>query len=443
MLTNHWKIEEGLEKQAGIKNIPDFKNRKEIVVIGINNKDLQPEWADNKTRVLVNGYADDGNLSDCVIETEKGSFNFLSIEKYNININNFERIIKNLIYERYYQQNPPFHSRLPINYTKIPISLRNFLFDIVLKLKTDPKWPEWPVEKSVELIRYLYIKSVSLLLRKRIPHVSFWPYKKKFAIAVTHDCDTESSFNNIDKIRDIEKKYSINSCWNVLSNKYRINREKLRKLKDECCEIGLHGYNHDNKTPFLKKGEIIERIMSASKIMQEFDIKGFRSESLLRNKEFLELLSNYFQYDSSTCDTDIYSPVAIRSGTSTVFPFFIKNMVEIPVTLPQDYRLMRLNKTKNEIFNIWKDKVDFIRQINGAVVLLTHPDSHIFGNDKYLDVYERILKYLTRFDDGWITTPCEIANWWVERDKIVLKNGQFTNSKRATISYIESKNRTL
>ena len=97
---------------------------------------------------------------------------------------------------------------------------------------------------------------------------------------------------------------------------------------------------------------------------------------------------------------------------------------------------MRLNKTKNKIFEIWKEKIDFLIQVNGAVVLLTHPDSHIFGSDKYLDVYDRVLEYVTNFGDGWNTTPYEIAKWWVERNKIVIKKGSIINSKRATISYI-------
>ena len=436
MLQDHWRIEEGFLKKSTIRNIPNFKNKREIVTISIKNRGLLPKWAGNKTRMLVNGYAEDKKNSDCVIESENGNFNFLSIEKNRIDINNFERIINNLIYERYYKQSIPLQSRLPINYTKIPVPLRNFLFGMLLKLKTDPKWPEWPAEKSVELTRYLYIKSISMAYKKKVPHVSFWPHGKKFAIAVTHDCDTHTSFKNIDKIRETERKYGIISSWNVLSNKYRIDKEKLRKLKGEGCEIGLHDYNHDNKTPFLKKPRVIERIMSASKLVQEFGIKGYRSESLLRNKEFLELLSDYFYYDSSTCDTDIYSPVAMRSGTCTVFPFFIKNMVEIPITLPQDYRLMRLGKTKNEIFEIWKKKVDFLRQVNGAAVLLTHPDSHIFGNDKYLDVYDRILKYATSLDDEWNTTTYGIAKWWNERSKTLIKKSVIKNSKRAGISYI-------
>lgn len=435
-MSYHWKIEQGLEKNTKVRNIPNFENRKELVTINIKNKDLKPIWADNKTKILVNGYAKEEKDSDCIIESGQRYFNFLSIGKEAININNFDRIIENLVYEKYYPKKRPLHSKLPFDYTKVPIFIRNSIFNLLVKSKPDPKWPNWPIEKSVELMRYLYIKSISIKLRKKIPYVSFWPQKKQFAAVITHDCDTESSFKNIDKIRDIEKRYNIKSCWNILSNKYKIDKSMLKGLKKEGCEIGLHGYNHDNKLPFLKKEKIIKRINSASELIQEFDMRGFRSPSLLRNKEFLELLSDYFAYDSSTCDTDIMSPVAMRSGTCTVFPFFINNMVEIPITMPQDYRLIRLNKTKNQIFEIWKNKIDFLRQVNGVVVLLTHPDSHIFGNDKYLEVYEKTLRYLTSFKEGWFTIPQEVGKWWNERNKASIKNGKIINSERAAISYI-------
>ncbi len=436
MISNHWKIERGLEKEANVRNSPNFRNRKGIVTINIKNKRLIPEWAESKTKILINGYAEERKDSECVIESGEGDFNFLNIGKDSIIINNFDKIIENLVYEQYYKIKRPFYTRLPFDYTRIPVPLRNFLFNALLTFKRDPKWPNWPVEKSVELIRYLYIKSISIKLKKKVPYVSFWPQKKKFAVVITHDCDTESSFKNIDKIRDIEKRYGMLSCWNILSNKYKIDKNALKRLKNEGCEIGLHGYNHDNRLPFLKKEKIIGRINSASSLIKEFSIRGFRSPSLLRNKKFLELLSNYFAYDSSTCDTDLLSPVAIRSGTCTVFPFFINNMVEIPITLPQDYRLIRLNKTKNEIFDIWKGKIDFLRKVNGTAVLLTHPDSHIFGNDKYLDVYEKTLKYMTSFEEGWHALPNEICKWWNERDRASIKKGKILNSKRAIIEHM-------
>jgi len=436
MISNHWKIEKGLEKKAGIKNAKGFVSYNGLVNIKTNNKYLLPKWCDSKIQIMVNGFSRQHNNPDCVIETEDESYSFLSIHKDSITMNNFDKIVSFLIYEHYYKQKQPLHSRLPFDYTKTPVKIRNLLFHALTSIQKDPGWPNWPIEKSVEFVRHLYIKSIALRLKKRIPYVSFWPYKKKFAISITHDCDTSSSFKNMEKIREIERKYGIKSCWNILSNKYAIDKNILKTLQREGCEIGLHGYNHDNKTPFLEKELMIKRFANASEIIKEFGIKGFRSESLLRNHKFLNFLADYFEYDSSTCDTDIMSPVAVRSGACTIFPFFIRNMVEIPITLPQDYRLIKLKKTKQQMLDIWKNKIDFIRQANGAAVLLTHPDTHIFGNDRYLDVYEDVIKYLASFRDGWIATTNELSVWWKERSKTAIKNGKIMNSKRAVISYV-------
>lgn len=436
MISNHWNIEKGLERKAKIKNAKGFVGYKGLADIKTNNKHLMPEWCNSKMQIMVNGFSKQHNNPDCIIETKDGAYSFLSIHKDSIIINNFDKIVDYVIYEHYYKQKRPLHSKLPFDYTKIPVKVRNLLFGAFVNIQKDPGWPNWPIEKSVEFVRYLYIKSIALRLKKRIPYVSFWPYNKKFAISITHDCDTSSSFKNMEKIREIERKYGIKSCWNILSNKYSIDKKILKKLRRDGCEIGLHGYNHDNKTPFLKKELMIKRFANASEIIKEFGIKGFRSESLLRNHKFLEFLSDYFEYDSSTCDTDIMSPVAKRCGSCTVFPFFIRNMVEIPITLPQDYRLMRLKKTKQQMLDIWKNKIDFIRHVNGAAVLLTHPDTHIFGNERYLDVYERIVKHLASFDGSWIATTNDISSWWKERFKTSIKNGKILNSKRATISYV-------
>ncbi len=436
MISNHWNIEKGLEKKARIKNAKGFVTYNGLANIKTNNKYLLPKWCESEIQIMANGFSKQHNNPDCILETKDGVYSFLSIHKDSIVINNFDKIVDFLIYEHYYKQKQPLHSKLPFDYTKMPVKIRNLLFHALTSIQKDPGWPSWPIEKSVELIRYLYIKSIALKLKKNIPYVSFWPHNKKFAISITHDCDTASSFKNIEKIRDIERKYEIKSSWNILSNKYAIDKKLLKKLMKEGCEIGLHGYNHDNKTPFLKRKFMVKRFSSASEIIKEFQIKGFRSESLLRNHKFLNFLTNYFEYDSSTCDTDIMSPVAKRNGTCTIFPFFIRNMVEIPITLPQDYRLMRLKKTRQQMLEIWKNKIDFIRHANGAAILLTHPDSHIFGDDRYLDIYENVIKHLASFEDGWTATANELSVWWKERSKTIIKNGKILNSKRAAISYV-------
>jgi peptidoglycan/xylan/chitin deacetylase (PgdA/CDA1 family) len=435
MIAEHWKIDKELIKKANIQEIKGYRKDKGIASIEINNKELQPEWYDKRIRIFTNGYAPEKGSSDCTISKNNNDFKLLEIKNDGISINNFNNIIKDIIHENYYEQKQPFFSKSPIPYTIIPVKLRNALFNTLLRLKKDPKWPNWPIEKSVELLRYIYIKSISIKLNKNIPHIGFWP-KKKFAFSVTHDCDTLSSFKNIESIRDIEKKYNINSSWNIVSNRYKIDDKTIKQLKYQHCEIGLHGYNHDNKLAFLSRKEIKKRLSKASKIISKYNITGFRSPSLLRNKRFLDTLSEHFEYDSSTCDTDLHSPVAMRSGTCTIFPFFIRGMTEIPITMPQDYRLMRMNRTKIQIFNIWKEKIDFIEKAGGCATLLTHPDSHIFGSDKYLDVYDKILKYVDKKNSVWKALPNEISTWWKDRNKAELKGKKIIGLKKAGIEVI-------
>ena len=439
MISEHWKIDPSLIKKANLNNIKGYKKDEGIALISIKNKELMPDWCNDKIKIFLSGYSPIKGKADCVVNKDGGDIVFLDIKKEGVLINNFDRLIDYVIYENYFEQKQPFFSKLPFKYTAIPVKLRVCLFNMLLKLKEDPGWPNWPAEKSVEAMRYMFIKALNLKLKKEIPYVSFWP-GYKFAFSVTHDCDTESSFDNIEGIRKIERKHGIKSSWNILSNRYRLDSKKikiLKKLKNEGCEIGLHGYNHDNRTPFLKTKEIECRIAEASKIIKDFEIKGFRSPSFLRNKKFLDILSKHFCYDSSTCDTDLYSPVAMRSGTCTVFPFFINSMVEIPTTLPSDWRMIRLlGKSKNQMFNIWKEKIDFIEKAGGCAVMLTHPDTHIFGDEKYFDVYDRILKYATKKESVWNALPYEIADWWVERRNSKIKNNKIIGSKRASVEKI-------
>jgi len=438
MISEHWKIDSSLIKKANLNNIKGYKKDEGIALISVKNKELVPDWCNDKIKIFLSGCSFLKGDADCVVNRDGEDIVFLDINREGISVNNFDRLIDYVIYENYFEQKQPFFSKLPFKYTAMPVKLRVFLFNMLLKLKKDPGWPNWPAEKSVEAMRYMFVKALNLKLKKEIPYISFWP-GHKFTFSVTHDCDTSTSFDNIESIREIERRHGINSSWNILSDRYKLDLrkiKKLKKLKKEGCEIGLHGYNHDNRTPFLKTKEIEYRISKASRMIKDFEIKGFRSPSFLRNRKFLDILSKHFHYDSSTCDTDLYSPVGMRSGACTIFPFFINNMVEIPSTLPSDWRLIRLGKNKNQIFNIWKEKVDFIEKAGGCAVMLTHPDNHIFGDEKYFDVYDRSLAYVTRKNSVWNALPYEIADWWVERRNSKIMNNKIIGSKRASVEKI-------
>jgi len=425
-MNNFWKV-----PKKYLKNIEQVRGNKicnKVVKLKIKKNGLIPKWAKNKSPLYIREYNNKKTKGDvyfddvCMLEIAD-----------KIYINNFDGVISDLLYERYLDIKAPLFTKLPFPYHHIPLSVRNFLFNTLIKLKKDPLYPRWPIDSSVDLLRFLFLNSLKYYYKKPIPYIGFWP-NKKFALVVAHDIETNFGYKNIDDFREIEKKYGIKSSWNIVAKRGKIDFNKLRRLKKEGCEIGSQGYNHDGKLPYLNEKKIRKRINFCLSKLKEFNVKGFRSPQLQRNERLLKILSNYFYYDSSVPDTELYSPIAVRNGTTTVFPFFVEKMVELPLTMPQDFYMKYIYKLdKNKVFEIWKNKIDYIREVGGLASFNIHPDSYISGNDEYLNLYEKILKYISKFEDCWKSTPIEVAEWWNERDRSYIKDTRIKGSKRAKI----------
>ncbi|MEI8347357.1 MAG: hypothetical protein WCG27_07815, partial [Pseudomonadota bacterium] len=76
------------------------------------------------------------------------------------------------------------------------------------------------------------------------------------------------------------------------------------------------------------------------------------------------------EYDLSFFDTDPYEP--IPGGTMSIWPFILGRFVEMPYTLVQDYTLVNVLGEKSP--RLWLEKVNFVRDYCGMVLVNTHPD---------------------------------------------------------------------
>ncbi|MFH0752666.1 MAG: hypothetical protein V1914_03665 [archaeon] len=336
--------------------------------------------------------------------------------------------IDHLLFERYLKKKKSFLANLPFNYTAIPPKIRTRMFDVFLKFKKDPGFPKWPTDFTVEKLRREWLKK-----QGKVSYLGFWPSGYEGAVCLTHDCDTESSFKAIKRVREIEKEYGFKSCWNFVPHKYKINFEMLKWLEKEGCEIGIHGFDHTGKIAYEDRQTIKKKLDYVKEKFKEFEIKGFRSALLQRNEEFLRQLQHHFDYDSSVPDTDIYSPKAFRNGACTAFPFFIGKMIELPLTMPQDWRLIRMKLSTEKMMEVWKVKINDILRVNGMININMHPDDFISGNEKYLKVYEELIKEISERKKLWKALPKEIAEWWRERDQAEIVKNKVKGSKRAKI----------
>src|SRR5260370_16362510 len=95
-----------------------------------------------------------------------------------------------------------------------------------------------------------------------------------------------------------------------------------------------------------------------------------------------------FSYDMSVPNVAHLEPQ--RGGCCTVMPFFVGKILEIPLTATQDYALFHI--LNNYTIDLWKKQIDLIRQRNGLVSFIAHPDYLI--NRPFRHVYKSLLPHL-------------------------------------------------
>jgi hypothetical protein len=152
---------------------------------------------------------------------------------------------------------------------------------------------------------------------------------------------------------------------------------------------------------------IRERLPAIREHAERWGASGFRSPATQRHWEWMGLLG--FDYDSSFPDTDPYEPQP--GGSCSWLPFFIEDLVELPITLPQDHTLFVILRKAGA--STWIDKARQLRERSGMALLLTHPD--------YLTqptIAEAYVSFLAEFhgdESAWRALPRDVAAWWRRR----------------------------
>ena len=116
-----------------------------------------------------------------------------------------------------------------------------------------------------------------------------------------------------------------------------------------------------------------------------------------------------FDYDCSYPDTDPFEPQG--GGCCSWLPYFNRNLVELPTTLPQDHTLFAILGRNDE--SAWVEKTTLIRRQGGMALLLTHPD--YMTEPHLLDAYRRYLDRFGRDQSVWLALPREVSSWWRRR----------------------------
>jgi hypothetical protein len=306
-------------------------------------------------------------------------------------------------------------------------------------------FPQWPVDTTVEdLSEALLLHSLQMNRHERIPFIWFWPDGARASVTITHDVEDLAGRDVCPELMDLDDSYGFKSSFQIVPDgRYPVPPEFLRSFRDRGFELCVQDWNHDGRL-FDDLGQFRERAALINRFAREYDAKGFRSAVLYRNPEWFQYLD--FSFDMSIPNVAHLDPQ--RGGNCTVTPYFIGNLVELPLTTVQDYTLFRVLKQKS--LDLWRLQIDLILTKNGLVTLLVHPDYII--EPEFRAVYRNLLAMLNELrasQNLWFALPGDVANWWRQRSQmtIVSKSGSWCitgeGAERARLAFAKVVNGRL
>ncbi len=302
--------------------------------------------------------------------------------------------------------------------------------------KTRP-FPSWPVDFTVD---NLHDEVLGLLMEasraKKVPFIWYWPDGAPNCLVLTHDVETSAGRDFTPQLIDLDDSYGLKASFQVIpESRYEVPDEFVEEIRNRGCEFNIHDLNHDGRL-YRQREEFLRRAKKINQYARRYNARGFRAGSMYRMLDWYDAYE--FSYDMSLTNVAHLEPK--RGGCCTVFPFFLGKILELPLTTSQDYSIFHI--LNDYSIDLWKKQLDLIRQRNGLMTFLTHPDYLI--NPRARKVYESLLGYLREMIDRekmWAALPGEVDQWWRTRSQLRLVqkgNGweiEGSGRERARISY--------
>jgi len=282
-------------------------------------------------------------------------------------------------------------------------------------------FPRWPVDTSVDNIcEQLLLLALKAKGAERIPFVWFWPQGARASVVMTHDVETTAGRDVCGELLDINDSFGIKAAFGVVpEDRYEVMPEFLALLRGRGSEIAVQDLNHDGRL-FDDREEFRRRAAQINRYGREYGATGFRAAVLYRKPEWFGDLA--FSHDMSIPNVAHLDPQ--YGGCCTVMPYFIGDMLELPITTVQDYTLFYLLNEKG--IDLWKSQLEIILSKNGLASFLVHPDYIVESGQKaQYKVLLGWLRELSQQQNLWFALPSEIDAWWRVRSRMsVVKDGE-------------------
>jgi hypothetical protein len=298
----------------------------------------------------------------------------------------------------------------------LPIGVRRHLQRFRLRDWKGITFPQWPVDFSVENLMAgamaLQLKATGL---RQIPFIWFWPEGAPSCAIMTHDVEDRVGRDFCEQLMDLDDSFGIKSAFQVVPEiRYGVSQPFLDRFRERGFEVNVHDLNHDGHL-FRTREHFVRRAARINEYGAKFQSRGFRAGAMYRKQEWFDALE--FAYDMSVPNVAHLEPQ--RGGCCTVMPYFIGDLLELPLTTVQDYSLFHI--LNDYSISLWKVQSELILENHGLISFITHPD--YLTAPRARRVYLKLLAYLRELRDErgvWFALPGDVERWWRNRSRMSL-----------------------
>jgi len=302
--------------------------------------------------------------------------------------------------QRAFTDRRPLSARLPVSYRIVPGRARAIIASAIGRWNRRhvDRWaafPGWPIDLSADVLDDL-----------RDGTASPGPRALRAPVVLTHDIDSPEGLTNlVGRFLPLEEAVGARSTSYVVPCAWRLDHGLLGEVISRGHEVGVHGYDHSNTTPFAAADARARRLDGARSFVERYSVTGYRAPSLLRTRALLRDVGCRYRYDSSIPTSGGLFPTP-NNGCASARPFLVEGTVELPVTLPRDGTLRFLGYGPDDMLGIWIDCAELVARSRGIVVMLTHCEQRFSGHHRALDAYRRFLECLRERSDRFtFSTP--------------------------------------
>jgi hypothetical protein len=354
-------------------------------------------------------------------------------------------IITNFYYERYVKDSASkrsararliretYYALRPL----LPVPVRKHLQKLRLNGWRNLTFPHWPVDTTVDsLMERLMALSIGAGEGARVPFIWFWPEGKNACAIVTHDVETQRGVELSARLMDMNESFGVPASFQIVpEERYFVTESYLNSIRQRGFEVNVQDLNHDGHL-YRDRAQFARRAAKINQYRKKYGAAGFRAGVLYRNQEWYHLLD--FDFDSSIPNVAHLDPQ--RGGCCTVMPYFIGELVELPVTTTQDYSLFHI--VNDYSLRLWTQQVELILAKHGLINVVTHPD-YLTG-PRQEEIYSELLTLLEHARserDIWIALPRDVSKWWRQRSRmqLVQRDGEWSvkgeGSEKAVVAY--------